>query len=237
MPGVRPYPVDAETVKISLTDKASNPRLWDQFEFGNPTVLSSLIEDFHYYVPASWTATVVGSGTHAVSATEPNGAILITNSAADDDSVSLQKIGPSFQPAVGRVLWFEARVQISEATQSDLVIGLCSTNTTPLVQVNGIIFRKPDGATNLQFETTNTSVASIDAAVLAAVSAATYITVGFRVTGTSLVEYFLNGQKKGQFTGNIPTVALRPTIHVQNGDANARTGTIDYVAAAQTRIP
>ena len=108
-----------------------------------------------------------------------------------------------------------------------------------MANTDGIYFRKDDGDTQIDFETNASSVASTETNI-GAFAAATYITAGFKVTGTTLVEYYLNGVLQGSFNTNIPAVPLRPTIHVQDGDTAGAVGAItmsvDYVACSQTRV-
>ena len=224
----------SETFKIrrQLSDQES---MWDGFEFGRPSYYASDFDDFHKYAAGDWTITAVGSGSVALkAATDPLGNLLITNAAADDDSQSLQKVGHAFAPASGKKLYYECRVKISDATQSDLLVGICATDTTPLANANSIVFYKADGALTGSFITTNTSVSSTDAGIFT-MADDTYIKLGFKVSGTGLVEYWVNDVKKGSLTTNIPTAVQRITIHVQNGEGVAKNASVDYVFCAQER--
>jgi len=226
------YPIDADVVKINRV--AGTENMWEGYEFGRPTSMYRSFEDFDRYAAGDWTITETNASATEALTNEINGVLLITNTAADDDRVTMQKVGESYLPAANKTIFFEARFKISEATQSDFLIGLVITDTTPLANSNGIYFRKDDGDTNLDFETNASSVASTDAGIHTVV-ADTYIKVGFKVTGTGLVEYYVNESKKGQFLVNIPITEITPTIHLQNGDGNARTASIDYIFVAQTR--
>lgn len=77
-------------------------------------------------------------------------------------------------------------------------------------------------------------------AIIATFAADTYIKVGFRITGTSLVEYWVNDVYQGSFNTNIPTVPLRITRHFQDGDTGAALGSLtlseDYIFVAQKRV-
>lgn len=200
----------------------------------DPTHLFKVDLDFGTYVAGDWTVTETDAGATEALTDAANGRLLITNTAADDDRVTMQYGAESFLPATNRTIWFEAILQVSTATQVDWLIGLVVTDTTPLANSDGIYFRKDDGDTNIDFETNASSSASTAAAIATSV-AATDIKLGFRVTGTSLVEYFVNGLKVGENTTTIPTTEMRVTFHLQNGDGNARTASIDKIFCAQTR--
>ena len=214
--------------------------LWDGFVFGKPGTVATYMEDFFYYVAADWTVSDTGANTQALATADPTlgGVLLITLANADNNLSSLQKIGHSFDPQAGTNIWCEAGFRASEATQSDFIFGLIVTDTTPLANTDGIYFRKDDGDTQIDFETNATSVASTETNI-AAFAADTYIRVGFKVTGTTLVEYYFNDVLQGSFNTNITSVPLRVTFHIQDGDTagavGAQTASVDYAICAQSR--
>lgn len=230
--------IDSPVIRIKRTDQTD---VWDNYEFGKPSNFSCYFDDFHQYVAADWTITDTGVNTRALATSAPcvGGVLLTTLANADDNASSMQRVGHAFVPTPGSIIYFEARYQISEATESDFLIGLVATDTTPLANANGIYFRKDDGDTNLDFETNASSTASTETGI-ATVAANTYLKIAYRVTGTSLVEYYVNDVKQGEFNTNIPTVPLRVTIHTQDGDTGATVGaitsSIDYVFVAQKRV-
>ena len=229
--------IDHELLKVAR----GHGGVWDGFEFCRPGQYASYFDDFHQYVAADWTVTESdGAATQALATAAPTagGVLLITDTNADDDAVSMQRVGHAFVPTAGKKIYFECRFQASEATQIDLLAGLVATDTTPLSNANGIYFRKDDGDTNLDFETNASSTASTEAGIHT-FAADTYVKVGFKVTGTSLVEYFVNDISQGSFNTNIPTVPLRVTFHIQDGDTGAALGaltaSVDYFFVAQER--
>ena len=230
---------DAEYRGINRTDITNS--MWDQFAFGPPGRFSSYYNDFHSVTLAEWVVTETGVNTQVIN-DAANGILLLTNAAADNDLTSMQLgntadggTGESWLPIASRHIWFEARLAISDATQSDMLIGLVVTDTTPLANANGIYFRKDDGDTQIDFETNNTSVASTSSAV--GVMDTAFHTYGFKVTGTGQVEGYLDGVLVATLTSRIPTTELRVTCHIQNGEAVAKTLSWDYVFVAQTRVP
>ncbi len=102
----------------------------------DPTEWHSYFNDFDTYVAGDWTVTEVGAGSRALTDID-GGALLITNAAADNDRNELQKLGESFLLTAGKRAFFKARFKVSDATQSDFLIGLAVTDTTLQGAVDG----------------------------------------------------------------------------------------------------
>jgi hypothetical protein len=207
-------------------------------ELGQPaaTLYHTYFEDFDYYTAADWTVTETDAGATQALADGDGGLLLITNTAADNDLVSLQKKGESFRFASGKPLFFEARFKVSDATQSDVVIGLQITDTTPLDVTDGVFFIKADGAATVNFLVEKNNTATTASAV-ATMADDTYIRLGFYYDGISAVQYFVNGSIAGSsVTTNLPDDEdMTITIAIQNGEAAAKTMTVDYVYVAKER--
>lgn len=201
-----------------------------------PTLFHTYFEDFDYYVAGDWTVTETDSGATQALADGDGGLLLITNTAADNDLVSLQKKGESFLFESGKRLFFEARFKVNDATESDVVVGLQITDTTPLDVTDGVFFIKADGAAtvNLLVEKNNTATTTSSVATMAD---DTFITLGFYYDGSSQIQYSVNGTVLGtSVTTNLPDdEALTVTMALQNGAAAAKTMTVDYVFVAKER--
>src|SRR5262245_55110132 len=113
------------------------------FLLPDPTTAHVYFEDFDYYVAANFTVTNTGSPTRALTDAD-GGVLLITNASADNDASFSQKVGESFRFEVGKAAGFKVRFQTNDATQSDIVLGLCITDTTPLDVSDGVFFIKDD---------------------------------------------------------------------------------------------
>ena len=74
--------------------------------------------------------------------------LLLTNAAGDNDLDFLQLKGEAFKLSTIRK-HTSSRFKVSDATQSDFVMGLQITDTTPLATTDGVFFIKDDGDTNL----------------------------------------------------------------------------------------
>ena len=207
-------------------------------ELGQPaaTIFHTYFEDFDYYTAGDWTVTETDAGATQALTDGDGGLLLITNTAADNDLVSLQKKGESFRFESGKALFFEARFKVSDATQSDVVIGLQITDTTPLDVTDGVFFIKADGAATVDFRVEKNNTATT-ASAMATMEDDTYIRLGFYYDGSSAVQYFVNGTYTGSsVTTNLPDDEdMTITIAIQNGEAAAKTMTVDYVYVAKER--
>ena len=207
-------------------------------ELGQPaaTIYHTYFEDFDYYTAGDWTVTETDAGATQALTDGDGGLLLITNTAADNDLVSLQKKGESFRFESGKALFFEARFKVSDATQSDVVIGLQITDTTPLDVTDGVFFIKADGAATVDFRVEKNNTATT-ASAMATMANDTYIRLGFYYDGSSAVQYFVNGTYTGSsVTTNLPDDEdMTVTIAIQNGEAAAKTMTVDYIYVAKER--
>lgn len=221
-----------------ITTAARNSTLHD-FILPDPTEAHIYFNDFDTYVAADWTITTTEAG--AGSATEAlgdadGGVLVITNDAADNDADFFNKVGESFLMASGKKAWFKARFKVSDATQSDFVMGLQITDTTPLDVTDGIFFQKDDGDANLDFHVEKNNTAT-SATAIATVADDTYLTVGFYYDGDSAIKYYVNDAHIGtSATTNLPDdEELTISFGIQNGEAVAKIMTVDYILAAKER--
>ena len=174
-----------------------------------------------------WTTTLVeagaGESTITASATINGGALLLTTDAAENDGITLQMAGEAFQPAADTLLYFGIKLQISDATQSDILVGLCITDTDLLGgMTDGMYFRKPDASTTLSavLEQDSTETTSTAATIVAATDVyleivANGVTVDFYVDGVMLTQMAQT---------NVPDdELLTPSIHFLAGEAVVKT--------------
>lgn len=196
-------------------------------------------EDFDKYVAGDWTITTIetgaGDATEAL-ADEAGGVLLITNDAADLDRDEFQKKGESFKLASGKALWYETRFKISDATLTDVVVGLCITDITVVAGVtDGVYFTKADGSTAYAFKTTKNSTTTTTSSVATA-AANTYIRLGFYFDGDSTVYGYANGALVATHTANIcDDEELTVTFAIRNGEAAAKTMSVDLIDVVQYR--
>ena len=192
-------------------------------------------EDFDYYAAADWTVTETQPGATQALTDGDGGLLLLTNTAADNDLVALQKVGESYRFASGKKLFFEARFKVSNATQSDVVMGLQITDATPLDVTDGVFFLKSDDSTtiNLLVEKNNTATTTS----VGTLADDTYIRLGFYYDGNSSIQAFVNGTyvATSATTNLVDDEDLTVSFALQNGHAVARTMTVDYIYVAKER--
>jgi hypothetical protein len=226
-----------------LATAAKNEPL-GMFGLPDPTAWHTYFDDLDAYIAAMWTVTIVGTGTQALTNMD-GGALLLTNSAADNDSIQLQKLGESFALTAGKRAFFKARFKVSDATQSDLVIGLCVTDTTLMGSVagagvtDGIFFSKDDGVATLDVQCQkNATTGQTRAAAIATLANDTFLTLAWAYDGKGEVAYYVNDVQIGTLAGTaayLPDTTLTMSFGIMNGEAVAKTMTVDYLFAANER--
>lgn len=207
----------------------------------DPTQNHTWFDDFDQYVAADWTITETGVGTRAVG-NLANGILVVTNAAADNDANFLQWSGNTSGSTVetwkftsGKELWFKTRFKISDATQSDFVIGLQITDTTPLAVTDGVYFQKDDGSATLNMLVTKNSTSTTTAATT--IVSDTYVSVGFYYNGGNAIDVYVNDVRvASSVTTNLPDdEELTISFGIQNGEAVAKILSLDYIFVSQER--
>lgn len=208
---------------------------------GDPTITHVFFDDFNIYGSANWTLTSTGSGTAALTAVD-GGALILTNGAADDNNVFMQKTTEGFAITQGKKAWFGARFQTNEGTQSDIVFGLQVTDTTPLDVTDGIYFLKADDAATVQLIVRkNATTGSIATSQLGTLASATWTEWSFYYDGKQTVEAYIDGRKVASIdltstpTAYLPDTTLTISFGIQNGAAASKTLTTDYIFACTER--
>ncbi len=204
----------------------------------DPTKYHLFFDDFDNYVAADWTVTETGVATQAL-ADGDGGLLLVTNAALDNDASFQQKVGESFLIEAGKKAWFKTRFKVSDATQSDIAIGLQVTDTTPLAVTDGIWFRKDDGDAliDVVVQKDDTTGKNEQTSVATLVSD-TFISLGWYYDGAGNLEVFVDDVKKATLTASstyLPDTDLTVSFGIQNGEAVAKTMTLDYIFAAKER--
>lgn len=204
----------------------------------DPTVCHTYFNDFDTYTAGNWTITATGSTTQALT-NENGGSLLITNSAGNNDLVSLQLVPASFAFTAGVPAFFKARFKLSDANLSGFSIGIQAIDTTPFSVVNGALFSKASGSTALNFGITSASTTQTATNTLTLVNA-TYVTVGFFYDGENISYFGSTDSRSPAQLGllvptSLPSGALTVSISLSNGEAVAKTATVDYILAATQR--
>lgn len=231
---------------VSTADKYS--ALWN-FPMPDPTKFFVYFDDFGngYDSTNDYTATAINASTAALTTTS-GGAILLTTDTAENDGIQLQAIGSPFLPVSGKKLWIKTRFKLSDATQSDFLIGIAAVDTTLLGSTggdgvtDGIFFAKDDGSAAPYVSVQkNTTTGQLQGTSIATLSNDTYVTLGLEYDGISSVKYFVDGVQKGTLdltstpSTYLPDAQCTASIALLSGSAGAKTMTMDYIFAAIER--
>ncbi len=190
-------------------------------------------DDFNVYNENDWNIVEVGTGTRAT-VDEDGGVLEITNGAIDNNENLVDTQQDCFTMVAGDKLWFECRFKVDDATQSEVLVGL-ALNTAAFTPTDGVYFKKVDGSLNLNFFSERDSVSQNAFAI--AMEDDTYVTVGWYFDGGDNVNFYVNGEFAGKVSSvRIPDdVTLSPTMRVVNGEAVAKTLSVDYIFTAKQR--
>ncbi|HVT27669.1 MAG TPA: hypothetical protein VHE81_06585 [Lacipirellulaceae bacterium] len=235
-----------------VTNAAESTAL-GSFVAPDPSKVYTYWNDFTSYIAPYSAATdpavavpgdfvVSGTGTVAL-ASAANGILTLTNDATDDHNTFLQWGGntgtvlETFRWSASKEMWFKARFKTSDASDSDVVIGLAITDTSPLDASDGLFFLKSDGSTTINFKAVKNATASTVAA--GTMVSDTYCTVGYHWSkDAGVLEVFFNDVKVGSLstTTNFPDDEdIAVTLGIQNGAAAAKALSVDYIMASIER--
>lgn len=188
------------------------------------------------YSTTDFTVISDATGTNAVTANGLNGSLKVSCSATTNaDAQSLQSKQACFQIVAGKNTWFETNIQLSDSTNSQLMVGLTAafaTNNTNFASVaSGMWFEKDSAAQTIKAVATSGSVAQT-ALTGFSMADATYVVLSWKYNAsTSAVEYYVNRQYCGSFTSGIPTgLAMAVVIYLKSGNnTGTKSATCDYL--------
>ena len=217
------------------------------YPYLDPSKYYTYFDDFFEYHSGIYTITTTEAGSGNASEAITSGAggqLLITNDDADNDLDFFQLKGESFKWDSSKRMFFSARFKTNDATQSEIIMGLQITDTTPLDVTDGIFFLKVDADTkpDLIIEKDNTSTLSI--LEMDAMEDDTFVTLSFEydpldvATGGAVFRAYQDNVQVGEITGttNAPDDEdLTISFGIQNGEAAAKTLTIDFILVAVDR--
>jgi hypothetical protein len=189
----------------------------------------------------------VTSGAIDGVATIATGALLVDSAgnASEDDGINVQLTNCGVLPTASTEIWFEARVQMNDTSAliSQFFVGLCEVQTA--IIASGALedtddkcgfFRQGD-TTGDRLESVTARAAADDiTADVATVADATWVKLGFKITGLSTVEFYVDGVlvETGSTAANIPNklMVLSYVAQTQGASKDAEL-TIDWVRIAQ----
>lgn len=218
---------------------AGQDAIFADLTMSDPTLYHTYFNDFDTYTAGDWVVTETDSAATQALTAGDGGLLLVTNTAADNDLVALQKTPAAFSFTAGKKAFFSARFKVSNATQCDFVMGLQVVDTTPLDVTDGVYFLKADDAATVDIVCRkNASTGSTSASAIATLSDDTYVVLAWYYDGVSKIAYAVNGSVLGSISATsdyLPDTVCTVSFALQNGNAVARTMTVDYVYAAIER--
>ena len=205
--------------------------------FPDPTRYQVYFNDFHEDV-VGWTetATSAGAGTSAAAIADAAGGILqITTAANEDDGLFLESQGESFLLESGKKTWVKARFSVGDAIQSDLIVGLHSTDTTPLDAALRFAFISEDGSAALFFNVDDNTT-DADSGTVATLADDTFVQVAAYYDGGTKITLYLNDVPVQTMTSvSLPGAEMAMGIGYLNGAVDAETSDFDYIMVVKER--
>ena len=196
----------------------------------------------------NWIITVVDSGGDTGSivsvADGAGGFLAITTDDAENDGVALQGKVESFNITTSKEAFFETRLQVNDATQTDFLVGLAITDATPFAGLtDSITFKCDDASTAIRLVSeTNMSGSIVSASVTAVASMTddTFVKLGWHYDGDSKIKVFSDDVHVATLsvvsgTNLVTDEAMAPVVAVLTGEAAAQTITVDYLCAMQEK--
>ena len=195
-----------------------------------------------------WICTKVdGGGDNAsvVSVTDSGGGTLtITTDNAENDGVALQLKTEAFNIDESKETFFESRLKVNDAAQTDFLVGLAIKDTTPFAGLSdSITFKCDDGSTAIRLVSeTNMSGSIVSASVTAVASVTddTFMKLGYHFDGESNIKVFSDDVHVATLsvvsgTNLVTDEDMSPIVAVLTGEAAAQTVTVDYLCALQEK--
>ena len=211
------------------------------YEFGmlDPTKWHVFFDDFDTTpIAAQWTltATSAGTGTSAITVPDADGGLArITTAANENDGIFAEWISETFKLVDGKKAFLKTRVSIGNAIQSDWIVGLHSTDTTPQDATTRFQFESVDGAAAVYFNNDDDTTDS-DSATLATVADNTFITLAAYWDGVSSIKCYADDVLVDTMTSiDVPADELAVGFGLLNGSAAADTSDFDYIFVANER--
>jgi hypothetical protein len=209
----------------------------------------TFLDDQELYLATNYVITETGSGTRAIAQAD-GGVLVVTNGGTDDDVNSLQwrdvasgQVAEHWKFVAGKELYFGCRLKVSDATQSDLVIGLHITATAPVATppTDGIYFRKDDGDRLIDLVGIKNSTSSVSSGVLGVsgyLTDDTYTVLEFLYNGsTALITAYQDGIAFASIplTNVVDDEELAISFAHQNGSTGAKVLSLDWIRVGKER--
>ena len=195
------------------------------------------MDDFLYIkadLTNEWTEVKDASAaTVDMEADTQHGRLLMQSQATTDDSGTSIQGNEIYLPTLSKRIWFETKLQSSNADQQELFIGF-SVNFTSnpealLTAANRIGFQVDDGNASILCKTEASGVETSSDSEIDLVDA-TDIILGMQIIGLSTVEFYVNRLLVQTLITNVPSTEMALAAYQLSGDANGtKSVSIDYI--------
>jgi hypothetical protein len=196
----------------------------------DPTIGTYLHEDWQSYDAAAtdgdYALTQATTGTAALNTAETGTLLLDSNSTTSPQGATLQHNKSIWVPVASTTLWAEFEFKVVDTFDKvELFCGLSELDTTLIASslnssANHIGWEcvTDDGVLIFAGE----KAGARDTAAAATIAEDTYIKLGFKVTGITSIQQYVNGTATGSAlaTANVPIVALYPSFVCQTAGTN-----------------
>lgn len=218
----------------------------------NPHIGYLIEEDFTNVdaaTMAGYTATQASTGTWALGTAAGGYALADCNSGTQHQGINVQKLGPCFLPAANKDIWFECGFYVADtAITVQLFVGLADVDNT--LMPNGNLDSGNSEYIGFGVETTLAGVMSFyeckataelsdSLGTAGTLATGTYIRTGFKVTGITGIQCWLNGAEQtltNVVASGIPvTDVLTPTFVCQTDSTTDPILHVDWYRVAQLR--
>ncbi|RJQ29210.1 hypothetical protein C4571_02130 [Candidatus Parcubacteria bacterium] len=185
--------------------------------------------------PTEFTTTETGVNTVVISTTA-GGRLLLTTGATENNGISMQLTGEAFKLESNKPLYFGTKLQVNDADQVDLFIGLCITDTDLAGgMTDGVYFESLDESASISCVTEKDSTETQTDSTGTLVDA-TDKTLEFYWDGSTYIHFYIDGTLVASSSTNIPTdEELTLSIELLTGEGTANTCSIDWVRVIQIR--
>lgn len=208
----------------------------------DPTRYHIFFDDFdHYGGSTEWTETIDSIGSAAlteVSSGEGDGGVLeLVSGTIFGEVVGLNKIGESFRFEKGKRLFFKSRFKVSDAVQTEIIVGLQVTDSSARDVSDGVFFITDDEQVNVRLVIEKNNTQTVLPNVVDLVDN-TYVTLSYYWNGIDAIWAGLGDTptQKIEVGDTLPDdIDLTVSLHLKNGIAASRTMWVDYVFIAKER--
>ena len=187
----------------------------------------------------TWTPVKDSGASVLVGADVLHGVCALTSAATTDaDGASIQG-NEVFAAVAGKELWFETRIAPHDANDTDVWVGLTENFVTHPENMgtaaNHIMFSLVEGTALWVCRTESGGTPTVTTTAIVPTDAG-YNKLGFKVTGTSKVEFYIDGALVATHLTNIPTANMTIGASSVSGSATGTFVTnVDYLLCAAQR--